>query len=147
MGDLLTAPGRDAGLRVHRPGRDAAAALNDAQAAGPKSCVGLQLVFDGVFCETVAVVTVGPGLTLTFPPPAQRVQQGGCDWRSSAMSVAPQRLGVDPMAPTDVIQDRFPNAAMSDERIGWMPPERLLPETDFPSSRRSPGLPVWNPAA
>jgi TatD DNase family protein len=29
------------------------------------------------------------------------------------------------------------NAAMSDERIGWMPPERLLPETDFPSSRRS----------
>ena len=29
------------------------------------------------------------------------------------------------------------NAAMSDERIGWMPRERLLPETDFPSSRRS----------
>jgi TatD DNase family protein len=29
------------------------------------------------------------------------------------------------------------NAAMSDERIGWIPRERLLPETDFPSSRRS----------
>lgn len=29
------------------------------------------------------------------------------------------------------------NAAMSDERIAWMPRERLLPETDFPSSRRS----------
>lgn len=29
------------------------------------------------------------------------------------------------------------NAAMSDERIGWMPHERLLPETDFPSGRRS----------
>jgi TatD DNase family protein len=29
------------------------------------------------------------------------------------------------------------NAAVSDERFGWMPRERLLPETDFPSSRRS----------
>lgn len=29
------------------------------------------------------------------------------------------------------------NAAMSDQRISWMPRERLLPETDFPSSRRS----------
>jgi TatD DNase family protein len=29
------------------------------------------------------------------------------------------------------------NAAMSDERINWMPRKRLLPETDFPSSRRS----------
>lgn len=29
------------------------------------------------------------------------------------------------------------NAAMTDERIGWIPPDRLLPETDFPSSRRS----------
>jgi len=29
------------------------------------------------------------------------------------------------------------NGAMSDERIGWIPRERLLPETDFPSSRRS----------
>ncbi len=29
------------------------------------------------------------------------------------------------------------NAAMTDQRIGWMPRDRLLPETDFPSSRRS----------
>ncbi len=29
------------------------------------------------------------------------------------------------------------NAAMTDERIGWIPRNRLLPETDFPSSRRS----------
>lgn len=29
------------------------------------------------------------------------------------------------------------NAAMTDERISWIPHDRLLPETDFPSSRRS----------
>lgn len=29
------------------------------------------------------------------------------------------------------------NAAMSDERLAWIPRERLLPETDFPSSRRT----------
>jgi TatD DNase family protein len=29
------------------------------------------------------------------------------------------------------------NAAMSDERLAWIPQERLLPETDFPSSRRT----------
>lgn len=29
------------------------------------------------------------------------------------------------------------NAAMTDERLSWIPPNRLLPETDFPSSRRS----------
>ena len=29
------------------------------------------------------------------------------------------------------------NAAMTDERISWIPRDRLLPETDFPSSRRS----------
>jgi TatD DNase family protein len=29
------------------------------------------------------------------------------------------------------------NAAMSDERLTWIPRERLLPETDFPSSRRT----------
>lgn len=29
------------------------------------------------------------------------------------------------------------NAAMTDERLTLMPPDRILPETDFPSSRRS----------
>ncbi|WP_431895946.1 TatD family hydrolase [Micromonospora haikouensis] len=29
------------------------------------------------------------------------------------------------------------NAAMSDERLAWIPQDRLLPETDFPSSRRT----------
>ncbi|MEU4215897.1 TatD family hydrolase [Actinoplanes sp. NPDC026623] len=29
------------------------------------------------------------------------------------------------------------NAAMSDERLAWIPRDRLLPETDFPSSRRT----------
>jgi TatD DNase family protein len=29
------------------------------------------------------------------------------------------------------------NAAMTDKRISWIPSDRLLPETDFPSSRRS----------
>ncbi|GAA1651151.1 TatD family hydrolase [Catellatospora bangladeshensis] len=29
------------------------------------------------------------------------------------------------------------NAAMSDERLAWIPCDRLLPETDFPSSRRT----------
>jgi TatD DNase family protein len=29
------------------------------------------------------------------------------------------------------------NAAMSDERLAWVPRDRLLPETDFPSSRRA----------
>jgi TatD DNase family protein len=29
------------------------------------------------------------------------------------------------------------NAAMSDERLAWIPRDRLLPETDFPSGRRT----------
>jgi TatD DNase family protein len=29
------------------------------------------------------------------------------------------------------------NAAMSDDRMAWIPRDRLLPETDFPSSRRT----------